>query len=120
MKQLELVITGCILFEGQREEQGVLVVEVNNFHFMHEEDIDDFGEDYLDNGGDSYSIVHEDLDCSDIRALDKLNDLEKEIKRDFKEVKENGVLISSVVDELSLKLDLIEKWRYIFNAPHKN
>ena len=72
-----LVVTGCILFKGQGVSQD-LVVEIDKFQYVDENTIDQFGEEYIDNGGDSYAIVTDSLKFhEDTNHITKLNEFMK-------------------------------------------
>lgn len=116
MAYRELVITGCILFEGQGTTENN-IIEVNDFHFFrNEEDASEFGDKYLDQGGDSFAVISEEFNftCVDKLALAKLEELKAQYWDEIREIKTNGVLISSVMDEVCSKIDLLEKWKHIF------
>lgn len=108
-----LVVTGCIIFNGQGRV-GTNIIEVYDFHFIEEEDIIDFGDKYLDGGGDSFMEMCEDVGCSDKKALSQLTILEDTLLNEIRDIKQNCVLISSVLDTISRRLDLLQKWKYIF------
>ena len=96
-----LLVLGCILFEGQGVEE-TKVIEVDKFLFVEGDKIDEFGENYLDNGGDSYSTVEGLIFNDKPQAKVKLTDLETQIKEDLREA-----IISSHKDELSEQLNIV-------------
>ena len=106
MKELKIVITGCVLFPSQGVEI-TSVLEIDSINFMDASKIDEFGENYLNSGGDSFAELHNNMVFVDNKAYTKFDNKRKEILKELKDYKENGATTSSHLDEISKKLDLI-------------
>ena len=80
MEDIKILVTGCILFEGQGTEENT-IVEVENIILLREDNIDEYVDDYFNNGGDSYMVLETPTKCDDTyikedinKIIDELND----------------------------------------------
>ena len=103
---IEVIITGCILFKGQGLD-NTRIVELSGIDLVDSDKIDDFIDDYEVNGGDSYMVLSELTECIDTNGLEVINSKISELKNELVEIKNNGILISNIVDNIYVKLDLL-------------
>ena len=103
---IKVIITGCILFKGQGVD-NTRIVELSGIDLVESDKIDDFIDDYELNGGDSYMVLSEITECTDTNGLEVINTKISELKNELVEIKNNGILISSIIDNICVKLDLL-------------
>ena len=106
---MKTLITGCILFKGQGQDlEETVVSELYDIYFFkNNDDASEFGESYLDDGGDSYLVVNEKdtLIWADDNAINVINTKNIALRKELSDAKRNGALTSSYMDEIAMKLD---------------
>jgi hypothetical protein len=108
MNNLKAVVTGCILFPGQGVSKTD-IVELDKIQFIEEDLLDDFIDEYMDNVGDSYLVLENEVISSDKRINDTLKELSDKLKEELRSAKEDGIMTSSHMDSISIKMEMLEK-----------